>query len=309
MEDIPLKHPINALVSFHYFDQVDVGEIASWGLRLIGDSGAFSALSQGTHVDVSAFGDWAERWVDDLCWIASLDVIGDAKASHKNYNYLRDRGLDVVPTIHYGEKPETIDRYVQDGVDFIGLGGMVGRKSEPKRLLRWALSMFRYVRDKRPNVRFHGWGVTHPDLVMNLPWFSVDSSGFASAYRYGRLPLFDPSSGKRLSIDLNGKDVWKYARLLRDKYGVDPARVAVSTSDTRRDLVRLSVSGAQQMENYLRKRHNVVPPTYGLRDDYGQAPSIHYADTSRSNRSDAGTRVHAVSTSAKDYRPLNREKS
>jgi hypothetical protein len=332
-EDIPLRHPVNTLVSFHYFEKIDIGEMNGWGLRLIGDSGAFSALSQGTPIDIAAFCDWATRWKESLSWVASLDVIGDAEASWNNYRYLRDRGVDAVPTIHYGEAPELISRYATEGIDFMGLGGMVGRKSEPQRLLRWTLSMFRYARKHHPDMRFHGWGVTHPGLVMNLPWFSVDSSGFSSAYRFGRLSLFNPSKAKTVGIDLNGKDIWKHSDLVRGTYRVDPGKVAVSDRTTRRDLVRLSVASVQKMEEYLQRRHNVSAPTYGIQPDPSPGPRVHAAvgfpgsqatlgisptDTaprelqgsapsigSKDQRLVSAPRIHAIpGTHVKDFQPL-----
>jgi hypothetical protein len=165
-------------------------------------------------------------------------------------------------------------------VDFIGLGGMVGRKSEPQKLLRWTLSMFKYAKDNHPEVRFHGWGTTHPQLVNNLPWFSVDSSGFSSAYRYGRLSLFNKSSGKRIGITLDGKDAFNHSDLLVQQYGISPDRVAKSTSGTRRDLVRLSVLSVQKQEDHLRKRFSVSPPRYGLRES-PTGPNIHFVDAAK----------------------------
>lgn len=259
-EGSPLRYPVNVLISYHYFKESNVAEIQGWGLRIIGDSGAYSADSQGVVIDVDSFAEWIVRWRANLHWVASLDVIGDQTGSWDNWLALRSMGLETVPTIHYGDDPRALDRYVERGVDFMGLGGMVPYKSEPKRLLRWCLSVMRYARDNHPHLRFHGWGVTHPDLVMNLPWWSVDSSGFSASYRYGRASLFDPRTGKKIAVQLDGREVAKHARLLRDVYGVDWRDVAVSTSETRRAVVRMSFRSAQLLEDYLSRRHRVTPP-------------------------------------------------
>jgi hypothetical protein len=308
MSDIELRHPVNALVSFHYFDKDNIAEMKSWGLNLIGDSGAFSAASQGTPIDIKQFADWASKWKESFSWVASLDVIGDTKASRKNYEWLRSKGLDVVPTIHYGSNPETITNYVNDGVDFVGLGGMVGFKGEPDRLLRWALRMFKYARDNHPEVRFHGWGVTHPKIVNSLPWFSVDSSGFSSAYRFARLSLFDPRTSKRVGINLDGKNIFNHSRLLRDVYKVDPSKVCTSNVDNRRDLVRLSVSSAQKLEDYLRKRHKVSCPTYGVSNN-NNGTNVHFVDTYTGHfelmqNNKTGTKIHVANSSIKDHEAL-----
>lgn len=302
-KDLPLRKPVNALVSFHYFAKYDIAEMASWGLRLIGDSGAYSSMSQGAEIDIDEFAKWGLRWKNDLAWVASLDVIGDKEATWHNYRYLRERGLEAVPTIHYGCDPSELDRYAAEGVDFVGLGGMVGRKSEQARLLRWTLSVFRYARDNHPQMRFHGWGITHNSLIMNLPWYSVDSSGFSSAYRFGRLALFDSSLGKNVAIVLDGKDIYKHVDLLQREYGCDPAEVAVSNGKTRRQLVRLAVASVQHTEDFLRKRHVVTPPTYGLnRGGSIDAPNAHVAlgfpgaqSTISLSPTDKAPHVHVVS--------------
>ena len=278
-EDVPLQYPVNALVSFHYFAKDNIAEMAGWGLNLIGDSGAYSADSLGAPISLDAFAEWAHRWKDSLAWVASLDEIGNAKGTWDNWQRLRKMGLDVVPTVHYGCDPKELDRYVDEGVDFVGLGGMVPRKSEPERLLRWCLSMFKYARDNHPEMRFHGWGVTHPRLVQNLPWYSVDSSGFSSAYRYARLTLFDPKQGKMIPITLNGKDIFKHSELVRKVYGADPARICVSNNLTRRDLVRVAISSVQKLEEFLRKRHGYVSvPVYGINTG-SEGPNVHYVST------------------------------
>ena len=85
--EVKLRYPVNSLVSFHYFGNRDIAEMKSWGLRLIGDSGAFSAHSQGKPINIQDFADWGLRWKNDLAWLASLDVIGNKDATWKNYKW------------------------------------------------------------------------------------------------------------------------------------------------------------------------------------------------------------------------------
>lgn len=305
MSDVTLRYPINALVSFHYYSRKDIAEMRDWGLRLIGDSGAFSAANLGAPINIDEFLRWGLKWRDALAWIASLDVIGDAEATWKNYRHLRDRGLDAVPTIHYGCNPAELDRYAADGVDFIGLGGMVGRKSELSRLLRWCLSVFRYARDHHPHMRFHGWGVTHRELIFNLPWYSVDSSGFGSSYRFGRMALFNPRTGRDVNVQLNGRDIFKHADLLRTVYNVNPTDIAVSTPATRRMVQRVSVKAVQLEEDFIRRRHGIVTaPGYGLHKHLGfDGPHIHVADSNAGTFQSltSGPHIHIANTDTHVY--------
>lgn len=291
-----LRYPFSALVSYHYYpDPEQIAGLATGGLRLIGDSGAFSAHTSGKPINLDTFAAWAHATRDSTTWTAGLDVIGDADGTWDNWQALRSLDLDPIPTVHYGSPPSVLDRYAEQGVDFVGLGGMVGRKSESDRLLRWCLSMMRYARDTWPGMRFHGWGVTHPSLVQNLPWWSVDSSGFGQSYRFGRLKLWDPVARRHQTAALDGREPYRHGALLRRHYSVTPEQVATSTPANRRTLIRVSAYSFQLLEDYLRARHQVTPPTYGLRSPSLCGPSLHAVDGSVGNLSVlCGPSVHAA---------------
>lgn len=256
----PLSVPTDILCSYHYFSNIDMAQIASWGTRIIGDSGAFSAMSGGVPIDRESFHAWAHRWRDSLFWVAALDEIGDAEASYQNWLAARADGLELVPTIHYGEGTAQLDKFAEEGATLIGLGGMVPYSGEKDRLMRWCLKMFRHARDHHPHVRFHGWGISHAYLVDNLPWWSTDSSGFSSAFRFGTLKLWCPRRGRFKSINLNGRDTAKYARVLRESYNVGWQDVAESTPANRRKLGRVALRSVQLYGEWLRRRQHVTAP-------------------------------------------------
>lgn len=255
-----LDVPTDILCSYHYFAGIDMAEIQSWGTRIIGDSGAFSAMSGGTPIDREKFHEWADQWRDALFWTAALDVIGDPGATHTNWEAARADGLELVPTIHYGEGTKELDRYAEQGATLIGLGGMVPYSSEKDRLMRWCLMMHRHARDHHPHVRFHGWGISHPYLVDNLPWWSTDSSGFSSCFRFGTLRLWLPKRARFVGVDLNGRDLAKHARLVRETYGVDWRLISTSTPENRRLLGRVALRSVQLYSRWLQKRQQVTPP-------------------------------------------------
>lgn len=143
--------PRNSLVSFHYFKDFNLDETPH--LRLIGDSGAYSAHTQNSSINIDDLNTWHRKWAHRLAWAASLDVIGNQNASRDNWKQTTLLGLQPVPTIHYGAPPEALDYYVRQGVDFIGLGGLVGGGAVTN--LRWMLAMFRYARDAWPHIKFH----------------------------------------------------------------------------------------------------------------------------------------------------------
>lgn len=273
--------PRNILVSYHYFKGYDLNKFA--GLRVIGDSGAFSAKHQGAQITTAELAAWAQKWRHRLCWVAALDVIGDTAATRRNWHDMVDgHGVPGVPTVHFGCEPRTLDYFGSRGVDFVGLGGLVGRPAPAQ--MRWLVSMFRYARDAWPDMRFHGWGITHND-ALQLPFFSVDSSGWGGGYRYGRLQLRDPLSKTVYTLDLDGRGTYDpaIARLLRDHYGVNPSEVATSGPHNRLLMVRLSALSAsvqEQQMRHLHRRARVLAPAWGQLDRV-DGPHLHLVTTGR----------------------------
>lgn len=270
--------PRNVLCSFHYFKDYDLDRLPN--LRIIGDSGAFSARSQGVEISTPDLAAWAKKWRHRLLWVAALDVIGDPKATRRNWKAMVEEGVPGVPTIHFGEDPSEMDWYVEQGVDFLGLGGLVGVPLP--RQMRWLIKVFKHARDNHPGVRFHGWGVT-ADQILHLPFYSVDSSGWTQAVRFGRLLLRHPTDPRKdQTVKLDGRDVYRpeVMRLLRDHYGARLGEAATSSGVNRETIVRLSALSASAHEMRFRRRHGTVSaPTWGWLDKpLPSGPAHHLAD-------------------------------
>lgn len=287
--------PVDALISFHYGrkDKMMQTLVDCGRLRLIGDSGAFSALTSGHPIQMPEYVEWCKQWGPYLAWFAALDVIGDPVATLANFRHMRDRHqLVCVPTLHVGTDPQWMDTYVADGVDFFGLGGMVGR-SIPS--LPWVVKVFRYARDRHPQVRFHLWGITHQPFLRNLPAYSADSSGpMTQTLRYAELALFDPRDGQSHHVTLKygqTRGAFKLGGLLRQVYGVTPEDVVNPGLANRGLLIRLTVESVQLQARWCQRRHQVSPPTWGLRTPR------HIGETAAAG---TGTRIHTVSSSVRD---------
>lgn len=254
--------PRNVLCSYHYFKDYDLDRLPH--LRIIGDSGAFSAESQGATITTKDLAGWATKWAHRLAWVASLDVIGDQDGTRRNWqDMVESHGVPGVPTIHYGAHPSAVDWYVDRGVDFIGLGGMVGRPLP--RQMRWLIGVFKYQQANHPGLRFHGWGVT-ADKLLNLPFYSVDSSRWTSAVRFARLTLRDPNSLTDYPVHLNGRDAYRpeVARLLRDAYGVSVRDAASSTPANRDTIVKVAALSVAVQEARARRKHGAITaPKWG----------------------------------------------
>lgn len=272
----PIQAPFDALVSAHYFSGVHepvIAEAAKAGMTLIGDSGAYSAMSLGKPVDIDKFCGWVERNQKHLCWVASLDAIGHPEQSLANYQYMVRNGLAVVPTVHFPADPRELDRYADR--QLVGLGGVAARKDH-KTVLKWLVSMFRYARATHPAMRFHGWGMTRSTYIDHLPFYSVDSSAFGAGYRYGRVSVWDPAAGRRVSFWLDQKAAAGRWSLLRSRYGVSAVDVATSGPLNRELHVVLSALTARYMGEHYTRRHHVSPPVGQTR----LGTRIHLADSS-----------------------------
>lgn len=282
---VKVEHPVDGLISYHYFrTPTKVAELPPARLlRLIGDSGAFSSYSQGITVDLAEYAAWIRDNGTRFAWTASLDVLYDPDATWRNWTRLRDRHhVDTVPTIHLGSDPSVIDRYAAEGVDYMGLGGLVG-KPRPV-CLRWALHVMRYARDRHPHMRFHAWGVGYRDILDQLPVYSADSSGTTTkATRFGQIVLFDPRTQASKNIKLDGKgNVNRWGTLLRTTYGVDPNDIGHSHAGNRTTLIQLAVASTQQYAGWLRRRFKVTAPA-SLGPDAPVGPRVHVVETSSSD--------------------------
>lgn len=272
--------PMNILVSFHYFGRYNLDRFA--GLRIIGDSGAYSARMQGVEIHTPELAAWAKQWQHRLAWVAALDVAGDTATTRRNWHEMVDEhGVPAVSSLHVGTPPAEMDYYAERGVDFLGLGGMAGGTSSPDIQFRWLVQVFKYAQTNHPNMRFHGWGITNQKMI-RLPFYSVDSSGWGSGYRYGRLNLRDPNSRKTHAIALNGRETYtpEIACLLRDHYGVNPSEVAKSEPANRPLMVRLSALSASVQEQRFRHLHRHTPitaPTWGQLPGAQVGPHQHLA--------------------------------
>lgn len=306
-----LTYPFDALVSFHYFrTETAMRKVTDHGrLRLIADSGAFSAFTQGATVDLAEYAEWAKQWRSHLFWIAALDVLGDPQATWNNWHTLLNRhALPTVPTLHIGGDVSWLDRYAAEGVDFVGLGGMVGIPADQQ--LRWLVHVLRYARDRHPGMRFHAWGMTKFDTLAKLPVFSADSSGpLGAAYRFGQMQLWDSRRRRIVGFRLDARAPYRHTRLLMDQYGVVPAQVERSHSGNRQLLIQLGAASLQRMGLTLQRLHKVAAPTWGVNPAWAvePGPRLHAAEPPKDLATVAGPRIHGVDATPRHLALITQE--
>lgn len=257
------------LLSYAYFGRYDYESLFGAARRarivtdaaperplLFLDSGAFSARTLGVRIDLDGYASWLHRWAPYTAVSANLDIIHDSAGSARNQRLLEERGLAPMPVFHAGSPWPELDRLVDAGYDYIGLGGMA-RHGGSSRLRPWLAHAFRRC---GPDVRLHGFGMGNPQILRDFPFYSVDSSAFNSGARYGRFEYYD-DAGRIIRADW--QSAFAHAAQLRAA-GIDPGDLKVRTSPSDDPyscaLLRLALDQVGQLRTMMRQRHGPIAP-------------------------------------------------
>lgn len=189
----------NILESFHYVNkQKWVDDMRRENAKVFMDSGAFSAWTLKVRLDIAEYCDYLKRNADiirieDGAFMASvLDHIGDkelGKGTYVNQKNMEYLGVRPLPCFHKGDDERWLMQYLEDGYEYITLGGMVG--SSVEQLKTWLNRMWdRYLAPGgNPRVKVHGFGMTSVELMEIYPWYSIDSSSWIQSAAFGNIVL------------------------------------------------------------------------------------------------------------------------
>ncbi|MDD2260682.1 MAG: hypothetical protein PHC31_01025 [Clostridia bacterium] len=176
------------------------------------DSGAFSALTQKTTINIDEYIAFIKKHEKDLTIYANLDYINpkdkgeSAKKTWQNQQAMEKAGLSPLPVFHYGEDEKWLKRYIASGYTYIALGGMV----KTPNLVAWLDRIWStYLVDDNgmPKIKVHGFGLTSLSLMSRYPWYSVDSTSWVVTGRLGSIYIPRRSNGKWVYDD----NSWKIA--------------------------------------------------------------------------------------------------
>lgn len=256
---------LKVLLSYHYHQ--NLRHLYNEHLKnvideLMIDSGAFSAFTLGATIDVHEYGKWCRENLDLMSTIASLDVVGDPVAGYQNAIILkRQYNLKVMPTYHVGEPFDWFKRYIDDGFDYLALGGMVPHSRRPKHLAHWLDETWNAIEKLGvKNLKVHGFGMTNLKFMLAFPWHSVDSSSWTICFRQGVVQLFDERKGLFQSITYNDRySCIRNADIIM-RYGLTPQDVFDMTSDgfQAQRLARLSLVSWLRVERWINKKKESI---------------------------------------------------
>lgn len=175
-----------ALIAYPYAKTLGVEAWQKFaGFDLILDSGAFTAMNTGKPVDVDEYTDFCDANRDRFALAFALDVIGDHRASMRNYRRQQDAlgvGFPLVPTWHMGTALKELDSLCAE-TGYVSIGGAVPFLRKRTQLGRVMVEAHRIA--ARHGTVLHGLGMSGA-VAVDFPWRSVDSASWTIP---GRMPL------------------------------------------------------------------------------------------------------------------------
>jgi len=200
------------------------------------DSGAYSAMSKGTSIDIDEYIDFIRKLDGSITWYANLDVIGDAKGTLENQKYMESKGLTPVPVYHYGEDYKYLSQYVSN-YKRLAVGGAAGRGLGRQAIRLWLDKLwedFLTDDDGYPIIGVHAFGITALPLLMRYPWESADSTAWVRIAANGGIAI--PKKKKNGDCD----------------YDRSPSILLISDQSPNNGYFGLSEKEKEYVDEYLR---------------------------------------------------------
>lgn len=185
---------VNILVAFPYFKKAVVEafkKVPKENYRLIVDSGAFTAWNTGKTIELDEYC----RFLDSINFLrpfnaVQLDVFGDPEATWKNFLIMKSRGYDVMPVFTRGDSLERLEE-MYSYTDYIMFGGItIGGKNQ--NYIKWFM-------EQNKGRKVHWLGFCNVDFVKYFAPYSIDSSSWSSAGRFGNIRLY-AGYGKSVAV-------------------------------------------------------------------------------------------------------------
>jgi hypothetical protein len=148
------------------------------------DSGGFTFRKHGKKADVVAYADYLNQFNVKRAFNMDMNSIEETAANQK---YLEENTrAEILPIYHYSDwvNPETrplLNEWA-DKYPYLSVAAL-GSSSTTQRALFYEFC-FSVVRNRS---RIHGLGVTVIDHCLNFPFYSVDSTTWLCASRFGDL--------------------------------------------------------------------------------------------------------------------------
>lgn len=155
----------------------------SSGFTLLLDSGGFVARTKGIPIDVKEYARYIRKHKVTMAF--ELDTNNLAETLYNRQYLMTETEAKIIPVYHYSDY-QTKDYKMlfefMDKFDYISIGGVAGEGLGDKEERLLYDFVFSNTRDK---VRVHGLGITALPILKRYPFYSVDSTSWLSAARFG----------------------------------------------------------------------------------------------------------------------------
>lgn len=207
------------------YDQI-LNHYGFGGGTLILDSGAYSALTLGTHIKLHDYNGWIRKQEahTQSCveFYSALDVIGNPDLTWRNLKVAELDGLRPRPVVHWGCSDDQIKRVVDNYREF-SVGGLVpllrsGKGNRDK--IHSFLDRVFTLASKWGSPIVHGFGLSVPSLLLRYPFSSVDSSSWLAGPRYARVALWSDRLARFVSYSPNDSRELKLCPGVAESYGL-----------------------------------------------------------------------------------------
>lgn len=153
------------------------------GFKLLLDSGGFVARTKGKTVSVHQLSRYINK--HQLKYAFNLDT-NDVKETLENQKFLESNcECYIIPIYHlsdYLNERELLQDFLK--YPYIAIGGVAGEGSAIKLQHEFYKYVFRHTADR---VAVHGLGITSKRILELYPFYSVDSTSWLSAARFGNV--------------------------------------------------------------------------------------------------------------------------
>jgi len=153
------------------------------------DSGAYRAFKKGNALDIPSYLQLATSDVFDF--FVAPDVIGDPESSHDNWEAHKCPGM--IPVWQWGGDEGLLSTYLEEST-IVGIGGLVQlMRDKDEKMLKKLTQLC----ERHPG-RIHLFGANWLKAINTLKAlvYSMDTSKFLDAARYGHLIFIHEKTGK-----------------------------------------------------------------------------------------------------------------
>ena len=249
---------LRILLSYHYYKDTDLDQLFEKYFTepypdVFADSGAFSAMTQGSYIDIDDYANWLKKYNHLFSTYSNLDVIKDADGTWENQVYLEEKhGLSPLPVFHVLESFDWLERYIEK-YQYIALG--VAGMQQRGGLMAWLTKCFQMAKGRAV---YHGFGLTGWKVMRDFPWYSVDSSSWGQGFRFGQVPVFNTNKGRFEKLKLGDVTSWQRHGQLIDSMGFNWHDFAYRERNDRAKICAISALSYMMAQKWLRKRHGEI---------------------------------------------------